>query len=171
MAGLARFRARNHPQQLLLYGSDDLTDDRATRWAWFRELDAEFHFDLDVAASANNAKCERCYTKDDNGLEQPWFGRVWCNPPYSDIRSWVEKAWASWRDCEVIVMCLPANRTEQAWWQDLVEPERDNGGVLTVRFVRDRQRFVQAGKDRIEKNERAPFGVCLLIWAPPAVGG
>lgn len=49
----------------------------------FRQLDDEFHFTVDVAAAADNAKCERFYTKEQNGLEQSWFGeRVWCNPPY-----------------------------------------------------------------------------------------
>lgn len=26
-----------------------------------------------------------------NGLELPWFGLVWCNPPYSNILPWAEK--------------------------------------------------------------------------------
>lgn len=31
------------------------------------------------------------YTELDNGLAKNWFGRVWCNPPYSDIAPWLKK--------------------------------------------------------------------------------
>lgn len=30
-------------------------------------------------------------TENDNGLTATWFGRVWCNPPYSDIGTWLKK--------------------------------------------------------------------------------
>ena len=42
--------------------------------------------DLDPASSesANNiVKATKYYTKEDNGLEQSWFGNIWLNPPYS----------------------------------------------------------------------------------------
>lgn len=32
------------------------------------------------------------YTVMDNGLQKPWFGRVWCNPPYGrETFKWIEK--------------------------------------------------------------------------------
>ena len=50
-------------------------------------------FDLDVAASAENAKAPRYYTKEQNGLDLPWEdARVWCNPPFAKIIPWVMKA-------------------------------------------------------------------------------
>ena len=36
----------------------------------FDALNAEYHFDVDVCATANNAKCERYYTKEQDGLSQ-----------------------------------------------------------------------------------------------------
>lgn len=60
-------------------------------------------------------------------------------------------------------MLLPANRTEQGWWQDHVEPFR-RAGQVSVEFLRGRQRFIAPGADGIGPNERPPFGVCLLIW-------
>lgn len=40
----------------------------------FDELNKEFHFTLDVCATAQNAKCERFYSPVCNGLLQPWWG-------------------------------------------------------------------------------------------------
>lgn len=165
---LSGFQARNHPQQTRKRGPNPMVDDRGTDPALFARIDAGYHFTLDVAASAANAKCERYFTSDDDGLAMPWAGqRVWCNPPYSDIRPWVEKAWTEWHaptPPQLIVMLLPANRTEQGWWQELVEPMRDGTRSLRVEFLPGRPRFVAPDKPGTGPNERPPFGCCLLIW-------
>ena len=165
---LVGFKSSNHPQQVKVRGATE-RDNLGTNPALFAELDKRFHFTLDVAASASNAKCERFYDVSSNGLEQRWEGAVWCNPPYSEIRLWVEKAWDEWENewnLHTIVMLLPANRTEQAWWQDLVEPFRSDPDLyFHVEFLRGRQRFVLPGSESIGPNERPPFGCCLLIWS------
>jgi|GEM_PF-5770545 len=58
---------------------------------FFDRLDAEFGFDLDVCATRSNAKCERFYSRKDDGLAQPWTGTCWCNPPYGQIKHWLRK--------------------------------------------------------------------------------
>jgi hypothetical protein len=50
-----------------------------------------------VAAAPHNAKCPAYYDREQDGLEQPWHGVVWCNPPYSGLDAWVEKAWREWQ--------------------------------------------------------------------------
>ena len=131
--------------------------------------------------------------KASDGLSRPWWGRVWCNPPYSDCGAWVRKAWSEWSAAcsfttgtadychshggyltdggrcdyrpELIVMLLPANRVEQGWWQDHVEPHRDKpGSPLRVEFLRGRMRFDRPGWTKPTKGDRPPFGCCLLIW-------
>jgi len=165
---LVGFKGRNHPQQVGKNGAKDQVDDRGTDPEFFAELAALFGgFTLDVAAAAHNAKCEAFYSIEDDGLTQPWSGRVWCNPPYSNLAGWVRKAWSEWGrgECERIVMLLPANRCEQGWWQDHVEPERDReGSPLRTAFLRGRLRFIKAGATEIKPNERPPFGCVLLIW-------
>ena len=161
---LARFRAENHPQQVRARGAYDIRDDRATDPAVFDILHRKFAFTIDVAASATNAKLERFFTREQDGLTQPWAGeRVWCNPPYSDLAPWVTKAWLE-DEAELIVMLLPANRTEQQWWQQLVEPYRDRNERFTCEFLPGRLRFIRHDRERIGPNERPPFGCCLLIW-------
>lgn len=160
--------AQNHPQQVGKRGPLDKVDDRRTPLDLWQKVYAEFPVTLDVAASAANALVSRYYDRETDGLSQPWHGVVWCNPPYSDLRPWVDKAALEiQRDGGplTIVMLLPANRTEQGWWQDYIEPER-RAGRVEVRFLRGRLRFDTPDHDYTKqpKGNRPPFGVCLVIW-------
>lgn len=173
---LAGFKASNHPQQTGKRGAVDAVDDRGTDQAFFDSLSERFGgFTLDVAAAKHNAKCSDYFTVADNGLSQEWLtfdggvSRAWCNPPYSDCGAWVQKAWGEWfkGNSDLIVMLLPANRTEQGWWQQHVEPFRDGhnlGSPLRVEFLRGRMRFDRPGWTKPAKGDRPPFGCCLLIW-------
>lgn len=158
---------RNHPRQVKARGADDAVDDRATHPLQFAAFDEEWGpFTVDVAASPANAKCDRFYTREDDGLEQDWSGEtVWCNPPFSDIAPWLRKAWASVETAERIVMLLPANRTEQPWWQAMVEPFRDRASSsLRVEFLPGRMAFLRPGQTAVHAGERPIFGVCLLVF-------
>jgi phage N-6-adenine-methyltransferase len=162
---LVGFKAKNHPQQTRYAGSNRDVNDRSLPPEEFAKLDVRFNFTIDVAASKENTKKSRYFTVDNNGLFQPWAGeRVYCNPPYSQIQPWTDKAWTE-TSAELIVMLLPANRTEQKWWQEDIEPYRDRpGSPLAVEFLAGRKRFLKPGQSCIGPNERPPFGVCLCIW-------
>lgn len=72
------------------------TDEWATPKQLFDKLNAEFHFNTDVCATAENAKCSRYYTKEQDGLKQEWRGVCWMNPPYGrEIEKWIRKAYES----------------------------------------------------------------------------
>lgn len=60
---------------------------------FFKELDEEFHFTLDPCSTHENAKCEKHFTIEENGLAQSWKGEtVFCNPPYGrELPKWIEK--------------------------------------------------------------------------------
>lgn len=162
---LVGFKAQNHRQQVRRRGARPEVDNLATTPEVFDPLHERFGFTIDVAALPHNAKLERYFTPEDDGLAQSWAGeRVWCNPPYSHIEPWVAKAHAEHAaGAELIVMLLPANRTEQGWWQRQVEPHR-LAGTLHVEFLPGRLRFIKHGFDRVEPNQRPPFGCCLLVW-------
>jgi site-specific DNA-methyltransferase (adenine-specific) len=124
----------------------------------FDQLNAEFHFDLDAAASSENAKCERFFTKADDALLQEWKGSVFCNPPYSKLLGkWVEKAFDEWDkgNADTVVMLIPA-RTDTKWFHKyvwgMVEAE-----LAEVRFIEGRLRFKGA-------EHNAPFPSMIVIW-------
>lgn len=51
-------------------------------------------FDIDVCAPAGGLPwipATRHFSIAENGLAQPWDGRVWCNPPYSNATPWIRK--------------------------------------------------------------------------------
>lgn len=112
------------------------TDLWETPQDFFDRLDDEFGFDLDACALPQNAKCERCYTPEMDGLSQPWDGVVWCNPPYGrNIGEWVQKAHdENKRNNNYIVMLLPA-RTDTRWFHDYILNKAE------VRFIRGRLKF------------------------------
>jgi phage N-6-adenine-methyltransferase len=65
------------------------------------------------------------YTLDDDGLRQQWFGRVFLNPPYSKISSFVEKIvteTAAGRATEAIV--ISSNASDVRWFQKCVSDGR-----------------------------------------------
>jgi phage N-6-adenine-methyltransferase len=132
------------------------TDLWATPQWLFDELDAKYHFTVDVCATPDNAKCAKYYTEAQDGLAQEWTGNVWCNPPYGrQIAKWVKKA----SECaaDVVVMLLPA-RTDTAWFHDYCL----RGGRVT--FLRGRLKFGNA-------TTGAPFPSMIVVFDKNKVGG
>lgn len=126
-------------------------EDWATPQWLFDELNHEFRFTIDAAASRDNAKCNRYFTKQTDGLSNVWSGTVWCNPPYGKgIIDWVKKAYESQKDGVTTVMLLPA-RTDTKWFHEYVL------GKAEVRFLRGRIRFEGSSYN-------APFPSILVIF-------
>jgi len=126
------------------------TDNWATPQDFFDKLDKEFHFDLDVCADDQNHKCEKYFTKEQNGLSQEWKGKVWCNPPYGrEIGDWVA-AVAAHPDGGV--MLLPA-RTDTKWFHDYIYSNKN----AEIRFVKGRLKFGGS------KNS-APFPSMVVVF-------
>ena len=132
--------------------------DWETPQEFFAPIDAEFHFTLDAAASATNAKASAFFSEEDDGLAQPWGEHiVWLNPPYGvgkkPISAWVEKAHRESLTGATTVMLIPA-RTNTNWFHDFCLAKGE------VRFVRGRPKF--GGADH-----GLPQPLCLIIFRPP----
>ncbi|NIV31242.1 MAG: adenine methyltransferase [Anaerolineae bacterium] len=128
----------------------------------FRQLDREFGFTVDVAASDAHHCCPKYYTEEQDGLAQPWRNeRIWCNPPYDvqSLTAFVAKAWEvtrAWPNT-LAVLLVPV-KSDQRWWHDYAMQGE-------IRFIRGRVRFGgEAG---------APMPVCVVVlawgWGPRMV--
>lgn len=83
----------------------------------FEWLDDRFDFHIDLAATPENALCSSFRTKGHSALEETWHEfdhatRGWCNPPYSNIDPWVEKAIHEQQHGFLTVMVFPSPNGE-----------------------------------------------------------
>ena len=137
--------------------NDVLFSSKKTEWEtpqdFFDALDAEFRFTLDPCASVTNHKCDKYFTKNENGLLQDWSGEtVFCNPPYGkDIRHWVEKCYLESVKNKITVVMLIHARTDTRWFHDFVYHKAE------IRFVKGRLKFGGT------KNS-APFPSMVVIY-------
>ena len=119
----------------------------------FEDLEKEFHFEIDVAATTKNSKCKDHFDKTLDGLLQRWSPRVcWMNPPYGpDLRLWMRKAYQE-AIAGATVVCLVPARTDTYWWHDYAMKGE-------IRFIRGRLRFNNG-------NGRATFPSAVVIFRP-----
>lgn len=133
----------------------------ATPLETFRALDYEFGFTLDPCSTHENAKCEKHYTKKENGLEQDWSNEVvFMNPPYGNqISAWVEKAYIESLRGAVVVCLIPA-RTDTSYWHDYIFKYAND-----IRFLRGRIKFVGEVNDSTEEGRNsAPFPSAVVVF-------
>jgi site-specific DNA-methyltransferase (adenine-specific) len=128
------------------------SDEWATPQVVFDRLDKEFHFDLDPCATDENHKCSAFFKKEQDGLQYSWAGHsVFVNPPFSDIKAWVEKSYlSSLKPNTRVVMLVPA-RTDTKWFHKYVTRARE------VRFIEGRLKF--GGSDN-----SAPFPSMIVVF-------
>lgn len=123
---------------------------------FFNTLNEEFRFTLDAAALPENAKVSHFYTPEMDGLKQPWYGSVWCNPPYGrGIDQWIAKGyWAARNGDALVVMLVPA-RTDTRWFHQYVY----NNPYAELRFIPGRLKFGGSSNS-------APFPSLVIIFRP-----
>lgn len=134
----------------VMLSSEDMT--WGTPQKFFDELNKEFNFTLDPCATVETAKCDKFFTKEDDGLKQNWGGyRVFCNPPYGkEIGKWVKKASES---NTLVVMLIPA-RTDTKYFHEYIYHKAE------IRFIKGRLKF--EGKQKCSGS--APFPSMLVIF-------
>ena len=81
--------------------------------------------DLDPCSNSHespNIPAHNHYTKEDDGLSQPWEGKVYLNPPYgSEIPQWVDKLVKSYGNGVTEAIALLPGRIDTVWFQPLYE--------------------------------------------------
>ena len=118
---------------------------------FYDKMNDEFHFTLDAAAIQENAKCDRFFSPEDDGLSQMWDGVVWCNPPYCrQTGKWVKKAYEESKKGATVVMLLPC-RPDVSWFHDYIL------GKAEIRFIRGRLKFGGSSNS-------APFPSMVVVF-------
>lgn len=122
---------------------------------FFDSLHDEFGFTMDGASEPGNGMLPRA-----SSAEAPlsWEGeRVFCNPPWSDIASFVELT----AHARLAVLLVPA-RPNTRWWHRALELG------AKPRWFLGRLRFVHPEHDGPGHN--SPVDCCLLIFENPEAG-
>lgn len=90
-----------------------LSDEWQTPRSLFYKLDQEFNFQVDLCASSTNAKAE--YIGDIfKFYPMPTIYSGFMNPPYSDPRPFIERAWELSKIMNVV--CLLKVDPSTKWW-------------------------------------------------------
>jgi phage N-6-adenine-methyltransferase len=118
--------------------------------------------DLDPCAGANTHIGETNYRLEDgdDGLSQPWFGTVFCNPPFTQKTDWLDKAVTAIDNTELILFVTPDSTDVQSWWHGSIVPH-----ARYVWFSKGRVSYVDPTSDG--ERESPPFGTAISIFGDP----
>lgn len=91
-------------------------------------------FDLDPCGEEFHPTAKTIYTE--NGLGREWFGRVWLNPPYSEVWIWLDKLVEHGRGVALVFA-----RTDTRWAQKALRE------ATSVFFLAKRIKFTNPEKE------------------------
>jgi len=122
-------------------------------------LNSEFQFDLDAAASPNNAICDNFITAEQNALHTPWKGRtVWCNPPYSLIKEFTCRAYEEHIEQKNTTVLLLPTYTDPKYWRDYVTKSHE------VRHLVGRLQFIDGNLGIKRMSARFPSSLIVFKY-------
>lgn len=116
--------------------------------------------DLDPASceAANTiVRADAFYDQEADGLAQPWYGRVFLNPPYSETGAWIDKLAGEVGGLVTDVVVLVNAKVEAGWFEKLWELSP------VICFVRGRISFV-AGDGG--KSQTGFYGQAFAYYGP-----
>jgi hypothetical protein len=125
----------------------------------FHRLDLKFDLDpCSPGAGLCHVPATKVYTKADNGLLLPWFGLVFCNPPFNKdegakrngIVPWLVKFFDHGNG-----ILLVRAQTSCCWWHQYIAPNAE-----LICFINGKTRFIRGGTDVVGKQPTS--GVALI---------
>ena len=141
------------------------SDEWSTPQELYDQLNDEFDFEIDLAASTDNHTCDHWWAKDDDALAQAWhrdFQRGWLNPPYSRglCAKFIDKAARERSLGFLTVMLLPVRTDTKAFHLNIYDAQRWQAREgVEIRLLPGRLRFggAKAG---------APFPSMVVVFRP-----
>lgn len=116
----------------------------------YEKLHSEFNFNCDP--------CPITWKEGDaDGLSIEWGTSTFCNPPYSKVSKWIEKAHNEWKKGKTIVMLINAITDTKAFHEFIY-------GQAEIRFMKGRIRFINP--DAPEKSAPSPKPSMIVIFKP-----
>jgi site-specific DNA-methyltransferase (adenine-specific) len=118
------------------------SDHWSTPMDLYETLNKEFNFNYDPCP----------LNADFDGLKTDWHGSIFVNPPYSNIKGFLQKAHDELQkgNAKTVVFLIPS-RTDTKWFHEYVYNRAD------IRFIKGRLKFGNS------KNS-APFPSMLVIF-------
>ena len=112
-----------------------------------------FRPEIDVCATAQDKKCE-LFIKEDS-LNKEWERDFWMNPPYSNVKDWIRKAYFSHIKYNVSGLALLFAKTDTHAWHNYIFHKAE------IHFIEGRLYFFKDGKESFNP---APFASALVFW-------
>lgn len=142
---------------------------------WIQE-EMGFEFTLDPCAPPeNNLDTAKFYTEEDDGLKQSWEGeKAFVNPPYGELKAWVQKCYAEGRQKETVVVALLPVRTSPRYMRAFIwvagaqflmylnDAQDLKDGEIGVHFLPKRVRFIDPSTGK--KAGSPYFDSMVVVW-------
>ena len=116
-------------------------------------------FDIDVCSAGlgnDHVPASARFTKEDNGLVQPWHGLVWCNPPYGKYTA----QWMNRMKEHNNGIALVFARTGTRWWH------QSTPSATTICFIKGRLQFINGTTGKTGASAGADS--VLIAWGTKA---
>lgn len=136
---------------------DKIRDCWCTPLSLFNELNKEFNFTVDACATLDNSLCPKYYN---DCLIETWKNEtVFLNPPYSNPRRFVEKAFYESKECLVVAL-LKCDTSTKLWGVIYDYEKQEYREGIKVRFFPKRVRF---SPPKNVKESSPNFSSCVII--------
>jgi len=125
----------------------------------FDWMDDIYDFDVDLAASETNTKCDVFIPESSDSLSRDWhlYAKTgWLNPPYSNIRPWVCKAAEESSKGFTTVMLINTPNGEMIYRNIFYKASE-------IIFINGRLAFIDVNGNPKSGNTR---GSCIVIFTP-----
>ena len=113
-----------------------------------------FRPEIDVCATAQDKKSELFIGED--SLNKEWKRDFWMNPPYSNVKDWIRKAYFSHIKYNVSGLALLFAKVDTKVWHECILH-----GQAEVYFIQGRIKFFKNGA---ESKNPAPYPSAFVFW-------